>query len=254
MTLQQIIDAALLRLNKDEAGNPFSPESMTGVFRNASLDVYGSMVKQVMSISAQNNMPPEQIISRYFNELTRFMFRIDGSVIGGDVTIPSTSDRILSVFSRGLEADIDLVDPNTFDKRRTDILSPDPEGNPFATEIGGTLRVIPNNMSGGVLITSLKVPEEPYYDYCLDSGLNAVYMPVGSKLVDSGGQLNLVDSSDVLIRSNVTHLTGSDGYVSNSIELDWDESAHPMFVDYLLSDGAVNLREEFPYGDANKQS
>jgi hypothetical protein len=105
---------------------------------------------------------------------------------------------------------------------------------------------------GAVILSYLRKPTAPYYDYCQDSNLNAVYMPTGSYLVPTltTDVYNLMYDTGMVSITLATDVTksgadwsSSPSYTSLTVELEFDEDEHIKIISRLLVKCGLNLSE-----------
>jgi len=111
----------------------------------------------------------------------------------------------------------------------------------FATGTG--FRFVPYNIATADM-RYIRKPATAYYDYCIDSDYNVVYMPVGSYITAVNNVNILYDVNDAVLstgvtKSNMTYLP----FPSATVELPWEDRLHTEFVFQLLKKVITNLKE-----------
>lgn len=243
MNLDKIRNYINFVINKDQLGEPQSPQSFNVLLPVVSLEKYE--LEYEKWLKTRNSDTP----------LIRFRMKSTPSVADGEVSKPDDYMYFISLLveDNDVYKVVTITDPATLDNMRFNLLEQSPVELPAGTEMSDRFLVYPNprGRSNGEL-KYFRSPVEPYYDTCIDSIDNEIYMPVGSYIFDraltteehastdipelsTDGSLNLYSSADVLLTSNVSKSGVSGFYRSLSVELDWDETEHLSIAEMIVA-------------------
>jgi hypothetical protein len=116
--------------------------------------------------------------------------------------------------------------------------------HPIVKILGYTFTFIPNDIPL-VNLDYIRTPATPFYDYCQDEVGNAIYMPVGSTITVVNGVNILYDVNGGVLASGVTKDNmNALPWLSQTVELEWEQRAYEELVLRLLSRAGVNLSAE----------
>jgi hypothetical protein len=173
----------------------------------------------------------------------------------GSVSLPANYVRFMSFGQFGYNdpvnkvtvenkfREITPVTPQKFVEIQNNIYAR-PDIHPVLKILGTAIYLIPNDIPL-VNLDYIRVPVTPFYDYCIDSYGNTVYMPVGSYINAVNNVNYLYDVNNYVLASNVTkdNMTALP-WKSQTVELEWEQRANPEFVYRILSNMGLNLSAE----------
>lgn len=240
MNLYSLFEATNFRLAKDKQGNAYTPDKFNIALEAISSDRFEKELEKVIKFTANGvEIIPDtdQPQISWFRQKSSLKAHLEG------YSLPLDYRHYISLKLGGRKAT--PVSPDILDKYASSVLTFNPNEKPVCAYYDDLLdphvQTIPLNT--GALLTYYRKPLVPYMDYVVDASRRVYFMPVDSVLT-SGGVLN--DSLGNLIVSGVSHITATAfPYTSRTEELDWRETFHSSFIDYLVEWGAMNLRDTF---------
>jgi hypothetical protein len=251
MTIREFVQYCRDVSNKDENGNGFDIDQFNVQIKVVNVEKFQSYWKLAEDMAAAQKEALSAIIFR-LQELSDFIEPIYDLTLVSEVG-PVYSFRFAAFpsdyrYFMGMIIDdkpADLRPYTEINKFRRGLLNGDPDGRPLVFEGPGMFEFIPNDVKGATL-TYLRIPKTPYYDWCLDSNDNEVFMPVGSYvqwnpslkvfcLFDENGSLMVTSVS----RDDFSKLST---YTSKTQELEWEDTMHVHMANAVLEKLGVNLR------------
>lgn len=258
MTISEIFLYCQDVANKDVHGMPFGPDQFNNLIKFVNIELFQDSFAQSKVISEQGGSKLSAVIFDT-NDLKNFIKTATltagtntvGSLTVGRTAYPADMEYPMMIWSNG--RDVEIVSVYKLGRIRSSVINRDFSERPVAVQTDGYFEYYPNNITG-LLLTYLKKPDVPYYDYCYDENDIPVFMPVGSIIKYSliTGNYNLYSSalmSAVLLQANVTHpyffnLAPSPlvTYTSLTTELEWDQTKHLYIAHKILERMGINLR------------
>lgn len=249
MNLFEIFEYVNYIANKEQLGDPPTPERYTLLLKDVNLEVYSSLLENFIKTLADpqnwdySELPDSNPLKR-FAKTNVIMLPTDSA---GQMAKPKDYGRYISFLADtgdGRFKRVRVYDAKAFDKQIDNVLAPPLNENPIVKETGENFLFVPNNIRK-ISISYLRVPEEPYFDYCFDETGELVYMPEGTQVVKSGENYSLTDTNLKLILSNVMPKKYSLNfpYESQSKELDWDGKDIPLITESIINKVLMRSRE-----------
>lgn len=239
-------------INRDQLGDPASPEIFNILIKKFSIEYYNKEYQSLVQGAIEKGVAVEEAFYES-GSLKRFesteSFDYSGGAVPNYITAPDDFKRTLTLTAIGkgktgtnpFKRPVSLVGPKLFEDMKTSVfrhrLSEKPIGREFPTKI----QVIP--MFEKFELVYIREVIDPYFDWCLSSGDEIIYMPVGSQIIDDGGVLKLISGGETLA-SSVTHpASPSLPYTSTSLELDWDAEWQKMIIEDVITAASRKSRE-----------
>ena len=218
---------------------------------------YQSLLKEVIAASVRTDLL-DIVLST--TPLKPFKKSADVAIAATGIgPLPTDYNRYIAVFQRvkitysGTTGTItphvrpvDIVSETEFARRQGSILTR-ADAQPFGKITATSLQVVPYDI-GTIRLEYFRPPATPYMDWC-QSAANPnriIYMPVGSKLTGTSPTFDLImetSSGEQVIEASVTKTGGANGYVSRTVEYEWETMYHEKFVYFMLSKMGINLSE-----------
>ena len=257
MTIDSIYQYVQAISNKDVAGNAFSPGQFNNLLEFENIELFQTHFQKAKALAAKEEVPLSDVLfntSDLRNFIAEDVPAALSQVAAGGLTRVRMSYPTNFEYPISLIADnkpVDIKSTTALTRIRSGVLNQNFNEHPVAVQLDGVFELYPNDLTT-LLLTYLKTPTTPYYDYCLSVDSDAeVFMPVGSYVVyvPAQGQYNLYASDDSIIQEDVTH-TYFDNSVPNSgvtytsvtAELEWNETQHITIANRILEKLGVNLR------------
>lgn len=251
MNLGQIYDLTKFKVNQDQLGDMPRPSDFNVLLVSASLKLYTDEYQFLLRLHNEKGFPLSDLIEQS-DTLRRFIRTQTGQgltngyvTLANDFKYPVSAEvNLSSVGPSGGLRHCDILGDKKFSMRKSNVFAEPAESRPFGNIAESRFYVVPDD-ADFVNYKYLRLVVDPVFDCCFTSGLDLVYMPVGSQLVQNGGQVDLQDDGGTLIEADVTHYLESTTipYTSNSVELDWDTTEHNKIVDLLVTAIATRNRE-----------
>lgn len=218
-------------INKDQLGEPQSPES------------YNTLLP-VVSIEKYNQEYDKWVKTKESDPLKRFIKKFESNMENGELSLPSDYKYFISLLLEddGVSKVVNMV--SDIDQR-FNLLDPSPVELPIGAELPQTIEVYPAT-SGKTQLRYFRTPVEPYYDFCMDSEDNEIYMPINSFIYDhafieeddpgpalTDSVMNLYTNIGEVLATNVTKTGGF--YRSKSVELDWSVTDHLAIAEMIIA-------------------
>jgi hypothetical protein len=252
MTISNFVKYVYDLARKEGKGNVVTPAVIVNWLTYVMLDNFNDLLTQALTLAQERQVALANVIFdikdlRQFiksDTLVPVSYTI-GNVHSAKAPLPSDFK-----YELGLTADmvnVDLLSYTLLPKYRGSVLNGNPEESPKAFIGGGYLEVIPNDLNGLVFVY-LRTPAKPYYDFCMDSADNEIFMPAGSTIQYNAPQdwYDLYSESGVLMASDITktgvQYPGTCPYTSLTVELDWDEMNHVRFANVVAHKLGINLK------------
>jgi hypothetical protein len=258
MTVDEIYRLVLDLYRKDHKGVVLPPSVFNNWLQFVSLDMFNGVLTQAEQLAAQGNINLSDVIFK-MTILGNFikdepLLPVQGLV--GTTTIGYASTPDDCKIPLGLLANgniVELKSPVLKVKYRGSATNGDLGANPVGFYEQQKIEFLPNDLDG-LLLTYLRRPSVPYYDFCISSNDLPVFMPVGSivktHVYGDAPELDpppavtpksLYDNNGVLLQYDVT-ANGAYPYLSKTTELDWDETQHQKLANLVAEKLGINLR------------
>lgn len=248
MTIDTFIRYVLDLARKDGKGNVIQPSAIVNWLTFVMLDDFNNLLTEAQSLAERNNIPLANVIFDV-KDLRRFVkseaLSVNHVLVGG---INSARASLPDDFKYELGCtanmvNVELLSSTLLHKYRGSVLNGNPEESPKAFVGGGYMEVVPNDLTGLVL-TYLRTPAKPFYDFCIDENDNEVFMPVGSYIIynPNEDETELHASDGTFIIAPVIKQGISLPYTSQTVELDWDEINHVRFANNVAHKLGINLK------------
>ena len=246
MTLGELYTYVKFIVNQDQLGDMPSPSDLNVILKNGNIKLFSDEWLPVMSLHNEKGYPLSDLIDNT-SSLRRFVKTINvAQTIAGPYTLPTDYNHYLSIsfVINNVWRDCDVLSDRKYNKKREDVFIVPPTEKPYSNISEGKLHIIPL-IPHKINLKYVRLPLQPVFDCCYTSGLDMVYMPVGSRIVASGGVNDLVASDGTVMETDVQHYVPvlKLPYTSQSIELDWDETEHDKFAEILISMISYRNRE-----------
>jgi hypothetical protein len=260
MTISEVFQYCQDVANKDVHGMPFGPDQFNNFIKFVNLELFQDAFAQSKVVSEQGGAKLSAVIFDT-NDLKNFIktavltasTNTVGNLTVGRSAYPTDMEYPMMIWSNG--KDVEIVSVYKLGRIRSSVINRDFSERPVAVQTDGYFEYYPNDATD-LLLTYLKQPSVPYYDYCYDENDIPVFMPVGSQIRYSlvTGYYSLYQYQDAephltLIQHNVTHPyfynlapTPSVIYYSLTIELEWDQTKHLYIAHKVLERMGINLR------------
>lgn len=226
MTLQEILDFIYFIINKEQSGKFIKPDEFTGLLRSANYKFFKKYfgVPEEYQIGVPMSRIEWEITDVIKEKLSRFMVSLDEAngnaleVMNGFATKPSDmffADYFTSPsghpgsFRKGYQ----------FDSQKQNPVTSPTERNPIATVRADMIEFAPDTMAN-VNFYYLRRPNEPKYDFYVDTNDNVVYLAPGETSPSDGTPAN---------------------HVSTSVELDWDIDCIWDIIEIILEDVGIGI-------------
>lgn len=246
LNLHEIKAEAEFILNKDQKGDPVKPETYQILLKVIGEEFFNFELQKMLS---RSNIENKELETYLITDSALFKFKkIWQSFILADaftVQLPTDFKRHVSLSVRidNKMLSCEIVDEDEYDKRISSVVGKSIVSYPIATIIGNLIRAVPNDFSG-MKFTYLRKPLVPFYDYCVNSVDEIVFMPENSVIKTEAGKEMLYDFNDFLLAEDVTHLdTPTIPYTSQTVEFEYDDRFIPMIIDLLVEKLGAKSRE-----------
>ncbi len=249
MTLQEILDFVNYIANKEQQGMALSPEQYNHLLKGFNVQMFSGEIKEVEVLAKQSGAPLYRLL---YSASSLRPFRTFATLTtdsNGVAALPSGYVHFTGLISQynGMFRDIDVISEEEMLNRRTSLMETPLAIKPACTMYGSSVKFYPTNVghapTGTVEMSYLRKPTPPNYDYCIKTSTGIVYyMTTDSSMVPVGSTHSLITPSGT-VAYGVTH-TGvivGEIYTSRSVELEWDEQYHPVFIKLLLDAMGLNL-------------
>lgn len=144
----------------------------------------------------------------------------------------------------------DIVNDELFNRRRSSVFTR-ADVTPFAKITHDGITMVPSDVAAAEL-DYLRSPATPLMDYCTYTANPSavIYMPPTSRFIEGNtpGTYNLYIGTTKLAEGVTKTSVVMDGYVSTTVELEWNEKDQWVFVYLILAKCAINLAQ----GEAEK--
>ena len=254
MTIKQILDFVNFIANKEQQGQTLRPIDFNNLLSGFNVKVFNDELMGVEVMAKAQGMP---MYTALYNASSLKKFRKFATLTTdalGITSLPNDYVHYTSIVGKynGAMRPIDVISEEEMVTRRISMTEIPLTLKPACTMYGTTVRFFPNDIGHGANqaaeLSYIKFPVTPNYDYCLsvDTGLE-IFMPVGSFINafnDGTQNLYLVDSTLVASNVELPIIQGYLPYTSQTVELEWEERFHMIFVKLLLDAIGVNLKDE----------
>ena len=252
MTIQEIRQYCQDLSNKDSKGDGFTLLQFNNGLKFAVISRFENTWKLAQEISASEKRPLAEVIFemgdlRHFvkrEELTMGSMGSIGGIVYNYLNYPEGFRYTIGMSANNIP--VAVMRYALANNKRSGVLIGNLDENPVAFEGDGHFEIIPNDVEP-IVLTYLRKPATPYYDYCLSSDDLETFMPVGSRVQWSKAlaQWILYDENGKLMLQEVTRDDFTDHnkvYTSQTIELDYEDTKHKEIADEVLAQLGVNLR------------
>jgi hypothetical protein len=235
-------------VNKDQKGNPATPEEFKILLVVAKDKFYAANYKEMLMLSNEKGTPLSEIIFTN-NKLKRYIKKQLVAFYQTTFPLPTDFNHELSATcqmgSRPLTKmrKVTLGSPVKYDRDITNDLRDE-----FNEDVIGLVRMelsaIELSSEWDYLSLSyLRKAIDPVFDYCFDQLGNVYYMPPTYQIKTVGGVENLYNGS-TLVASDVEHPTATVfPYTSVSVEMDVDVEYHDDVAKLIIIDMSIRDRE-----------
>lgn len=251
MTIQEFYKHLQNLSNKDSKGNAFTIDMLNIEVKITVINKFQEYVKLAQNAAISQNKELADVIFDMQN-LSSFV-KLEDLIITNQGTLAGVSVCYADYprdfgYSISFIADNKPGDIKPYSQisryRRNTLCNPDDK--PLAFEGDGRYEFIPNDVSI-VGLTYLRMPAEPYYDWCFGPGDLEIFMPVGSYVRCKTGKVNhfrLYNANGTVLESEVSRSDFDEAviYYSKTVELDWPSTSHEQLANDVLQKLAVNLR------------
>ena len=253
MNVSELYQYCNYMTNKDIRGNFTTPEQYNILLNTVNLELFKTEADKLFKkhlANQQANVTPLALISPLRDLIE---IQTDFTVADGAFDVPDDYKHFLSMMVHygGSLRNLELVTEEEFNSIRTGLSRRNIVEYPAGVERSRKIYFLPNDIDlaerfgVGTQMVYIKLPTTPYYDYCIDSDGNTIYMPDGYYVDLVASVYNLYDGDDTLIEANVTYPNYSTSpTVSSTNQLDWGEDYHPYFAHRLLEKAGIPIKEE----------
>jgi len=225
MTVCELLKYVRFIANKSQKGNAYTPSDYNYSLQNNNIQIFNDELAKFTP-----GAPIPELLRTFHTEIT------SGTLATGVYTLPADFAELATLSFTctvgGVKKFGEFVSDTEAKKRRMYTQYKLAE-NPIAVMRSGTIQVYPTN-AAGFGFEYLKQPATPVYDYYIDSNLNEVCLAVGQAYT-----INDPPTTGEVASDGST----SGIYASKTVEIEWDEEAHPRFAALILRDLGINVRE-----------
>ena len=247
MNLQWIFDLLNYVIDKEQIGNAISATEFNTLLPSVQWELVNAELDKITK-DELTPMAGELITGSLLNP---FKTTIPLTVANGIAQVPKDYVRFMSFTQTGADTGTGAIVPTlreitpvaSFARFQNNIYAR-LDIHPIVKILGYTFTFIPNDIPL-VNLDYIRTPATPFYDYCQDEVGNAIYMPVGSTITVVNGVNILYDVNGGVLASGVTKDNmNALPWLSQTVELEWEQRAYEELVLRLLSRAGVNLRAE----------
>lgn len=248
MNLQWIFDLVNYVIDKEQIGNAISANEFNTLLPSVQWELVNAELDKI----TKDELTPiaGELITGFI--LNPFKTTIPLTVANGIAQVPKDYVRFMSFTQTGADTGTGAIVPTlreitpvaSFARFQNNIYAR-LDIHPIVKILGYTFTFIPNDIPL-VNLDYIRTPATPFYDYCQDAITgNAIYMPVGSYINAIDDVNYLYDINDGLLASNVVKDNmNALPWLSQTVELEWEQRAYEDLVLRLLSRAGVNLSAE----------
>lgn len=250
MTLEELRTYTNTIADKHRSGKTTTEAEFNNFIDVVNLEMFNAEYMKLVQTASDQNIPLHRLL---FSSSSLKEFKVYGhsvALTSGIGSLPSDYRHYLALKGQMIipgdivsykTRDVDIVSDGEFNSMINNVLFNDPAENPKGVTYGDSVKVVPTSMAS-LILNYVKVPDTPYYDYCVKSSTNQViYMPIGSLI--SGGDLYQPGDIITILETGVVHLSGSTTYTSQSVELEWEDIWHPEFADRVLLKMGISVKD-----------
>ena len=247
MNLQWIFDLLNYVIDKEQIGNAISATEFNTLLPSVQWELVNAELDKITK-DELTPMAGELITGSLLNP---FKTTIPLTVANGIAQVPKDYVRFMSFTQTGADTGTGAIVPTlreitpvaSFARFQNNIYAR-LDIHPIVKILGYTFTFIPNDIPL-VNLDYIRTPATPFYDYCQDEVGNAIYMPVGSTITVVNGVNILYDVNGGVLASGVTKDNmNALPWLSQTVELEWEQRAYEELVLRLLSRAGVNLSAE----------
>jgi len=221
MTTQEVRDYINTILNKDSSGNSLSPDEFNLLMKANIYSFVKDQILQHRQFIASGNIDNVVFTSLLVDALYT---STTASLSGGSFTLPTDMLFLSDLYGtyNANQKKIELVSPEEYSQRVSNLLSKPIAYHPVAYIEGTACKVNPQNMTA-IKVLYIKSPTIPVFDYYNDANDNIVYLAAAATHYLTSGETGSAGQSSVTVTSLTVELT------SIPTEL------HVKFGDFLIS-------------------
>ena len=247
MNLQWIFDLLNYVIDKEQIGNAISANEFNTLLPSVQWELVNAELDKITK-DELTPMAGELITGSLLNP---FKTTIPLTVANGIAQVPKDYVRFMSFTQTGADTGTGAIVPTlreitpvaSFARFQNNIYAR-LDIHPIVKILGYTFTLFPNDIPL-VNLDYIRTPATPFYDYCQDEVGNAIYMPVGSTITVVNGVNILYDVNGGVLASGVTKDNmNALPWLSQTVELEWEQRAYEELVLRLLSRAGVNLSAE----------
>jgi hypothetical protein len=218
-------------INKESSGGIIPPDVYNSFLEAVNITLFNQKVGEARKMSSDKRMPFDETIS-VFKSLQEFRYIQHPSFTAGSAALPPAFAYWIkmSTFYNNQQREISILNDDEFSLRRTSLLAPKITEYPIGRLYNGNVYVLPTDIATAELIY-LTQPQQPVFDYYLDSLGNVYPLSAGQRYTLTSGQV----SSTGQTSGSVTSLT---------VELQWNPMYHMEFFDAVLLKVSARLQEQ----------
>lgn len=229
MNLGEIRQFCNYLVNKDQLGNPATPEQFQTLLRSANLTHYDLEWQKLLRIHDQKGTP---IIELVYDSSPLMVFAEEKtSSVYEFMFLPGDYKYYLALKVQYSDTqallDCDIMPIIKANQKAGNTLRGPDESDPFAYVKDSKMWILPKYNGINTIfcvLDYLRLPVEPVFDYCIDLKGNEIYMPPGYSI---NTYAQLIDSDGNVVNNYVVHPTVTTlPYDSRSVELDWAVDQH----------------------------
>jgi hypothetical protein len=247
MNLQWIFDLVNYVIDKEQIGNAISANEFNTLLPSVQWELVNAELDKITK-DELTPMAGELITGSLLNP---FKTTIPLTVANGIAQVPKDYVRFVSFTQIGVDtgnnamvSTLREITPVASFARFQNNIYARLDIHPIVKILGYTFTFIPNDIPL-VNLDYIRTPATPFYDYCQDEVGNAIYMPVGSTITVVNGVNILYDVNGGVLASGVTKDNmNALPWLSQTVELEWEQRAYEELVLRLLSRAGVNLSAE----------
>lgn len=214
MTLQEIFDYVNFVISKDVSGQVLDPVRFNTLLNAVNVEYFRAESDKLLALSAQPSEVKETAYSlspvkKFVEEWITYACSSGVETVPVDFEVPLAMTALINNRLKNVK----IMTEDEFAVARTSLLQRDVTNNPVCVKRRNELKFYPPKIDK-VYVTYLRMPQTPYYDYCLDSDDNIIEMPVGSYLsaTVTPGVFDLkttADDGEVVLYSGVSLVEGA---------------------------------------------
>ena len=227
-------------LNQEELGEVVNAKNINVLLYAATQEFYRVEYEKIIQALQIDGTP---IGTKVFYDSPLALFVKKGE-LPPPFNIPA--DKFATIGGVAGTQPLEFLNEESFSKRVYNILGMSVKRHPVFKESEGKYVVVPSSINA-ITVYYLRKQMIPNFDYCQDNSGNSddiYYMPVGSE-IRNDGNLYANNTDTTPIQSNVIHFPApaSFPYVSESVELEYNDVDKKRIADMIISMAAKRSRE-----------